>query len=941
MINCTARNGAVSLAASVCVCAFAQNSVPAPQLQRVEITGSHIARIEDETSSPVQIITREEIARTGAKTVKEALERLVPTASGTTELGTTGFTAPGYDGAALGPMGANATLLLLNFRRVAPYPLAHDSSIVTNVNTLPLEAVDRIEVLRSGASAIYGSEAIAGVINIITRPGFEGVKLRAQHEYSQHSGSFGSSGAALSLGLGNFAKDGFNVMSNIELYQRDSVIWRDVLQYVNPSYLDLTKFPAMGSFSTFSYPGNLIGSNPGPVAGCDQSLIVNGLCRYDRYRRFELIAAGQRVTAFNTAQLQLSGETRAFAELLLSDSRTQYVAPFAPYGPALGSGQWVVPATGEVKTFTYRGLPAGHPLNTSGQDNLELRYRFADGLSDTSVRTLQHRALAGLRGMWHKLDWEAAVGTMGGRTKQRDHGGFSDSGFRQTIGNYDSSRTDPLFFNRGYKIGQPNSAEVINSLFPEYGYDGRVTRHFADARLNGPAFRMPAGDARMATGMDLRLERHSIQPTDLLASGDIIGGGLRAVDDQRKAGAVFGELSLPVSDAVTVDLAGRVDKFSRFAAHFSPKLGMRLAPNNAFTVRATVEGGFRAPNLVESANSADYGFQANFQDPRRCPQAMTLVADLRAQAAKLAATDPQRLLLAVRADNVESGECHGAVTTVQLGNPDLQPETATTANLGIVFQPRAGWSVSADYWSINRRNEIGQKSFVDALLIEDELPAGVIVRRELANDPTFSAAERAKYGVTAGALQTLTAKFENGAATKLSGIDFAMRGQMLTPLGKLDLGANATVYLERRIYSLALRRFSVNMIGLQGNSRVLANLTASLTHSDFTHGLIYKYQKGTVFHLSLDDAYYTPKDCASRGWTDGECRYGDTKNLDYSIAYRGIKNMVLSGFVRNVFDRHQARNLMSVSAGGGGIIPQDYRDAQGRVMGVVAEYRFK
>lgn len=613
MPNRRVRSSAIGVAASVCVSAIAQSGPPTAELQRVEITGSHIAKIEDESSSPVQIVTREEIARTGAKTVKEALERLIPTAGGTTEMGTTGFTAPGYDGLVLGPMGGNATLVLLNFRRVAPYPLDHSATIVTNVNTLPLEAVDRIEVLRSGASAIYGSEAIAGVINIITRPGFEGVRVRAQHEYSQHSGSFGSSGAALSLGYGNFAKDGFNVMSNIELYQRDSVIWRDVLQYVNPSYLDRTKFPAMGKFSTFSYPGNLIGSNPGPVAGCEPKLIVDSLCQYDRYRRFELIAAAQRVTAFNTAQVQLAGDTRAFAELLLSDSRTQYVAPFAAYGPALGSGQWVVPATGEVKTFTYRGLPAGHPLNITGQDELELRYRFADGLSDTAVRTLQHRALVGLRGVRNGLDWEAALGTMGGHTEQRDHGGFSESGFRQWIGNYDANQTDPLFFNRGYKIGQPNSAEVINRLFPAYGYDGRVTQHFADARLSGPAFRMESGPARIATGIDLRSERHSIAPTALLASGDIVGAGMRAVDDTRKVGAVFGELNLPVANTVTVDLAGRVDKFSRFAAHFSPKLGMRFAPNRALVVRGTIESGFRAPNLIESANSADYGFEANFQ----------------------------------------------------------------------------------------------------------------------------------------------------------------------------------------------------------------------------------------------------------------------------------------------------------------------------------------
>ena len=926
---------AVALAAFATLSASEQVTA-STELPRVEVTGSHIARQETEGSSPVQIITREEIARTGAKTVKEALGLLIPTEMGATEMGSSGFTAPGYDDIGLGPLGNNATLLLLNFRRVAPYPLIQNSTVVINVNSLPLEAVDRIEVLRSGASSIYGSEAIAGVINIITRPGFEGVKLQAQQEHSVHSGLFGSKGAAITVGMGNMSTDGFNALSSIELYQRDRVNWRDALPYINPVYFD--KFPNLGSFSSYSYPGNLIGGNTGPIAGCDLGMIIGGLCRYDRYRRFELIAAADRVTSFNTAQWELDSDTRAFGELLLSSTKTNYTSPFAAYGPALGSGQWVVPSTGEIKTFTYRGLPSTHPLNATGQDDLDFRYRFADGFAESNLHTLQYRALLGLRGTWRAYDWETALGTMGGKTEQRDRGAFSASGFRQVIGNDDPTQSDSMFFNRGYKIGQPNSAAVLDTLFPSYGYDGHVAQTFADARLNGPAFDMAGGKAMLATGVDLRHETHRIQPTDLLLSGDIVGGGMRDVGDSRNAGAVFGELSLPVSGNTTVDLAGRVDKYSQFDAHFSPKLGLRFVASPSLTMRATVETGFRAPNLLESANSADVNFIGDLRDPQRCAPATALAADLRGRADKLVATDPQKLILAVRADNVEFNECHASVTTVVRGNPALQPETSVAGNVGLVFQPAKQWSLSADYWSIRRRDEIGFKSFVDLLLAEGQLPVGQIERRALANDSSFTAAERAQYAVNTGQLHNLTARFENGAATILNGVDVAVRGRTQTALGQLDLSGSATVYTDYRVFNLVTGRYDSHLAGLP---HLFATLGVGLHSGNFTHGLQFKYVSSTPLSVSADDVFYTPADCESRGWSPDQCRIGETINIDYSLAYRGIKNLVLSGFIRNLFDRHQALNLRTLDAGGAGLIPQSYQDAQGRVFGFKAEYRIR
>ena len=162
----------------------AQSESEPQKIERVEITGSNIKRIDAETSMPVQIIRREEIQRTGATSVKELVNTLTAATGSLSDIGGSNSFASGASSASLRNLGKQSTLILLNSRRVAPYALADYSEIFTNLDALPLDAIERIEVLRSGASAIYGSDAVAGVINIITRRDYQGVQGRASHEQS-------------------------------------------------------------------------------------------------------------------------------------------------------------------------------------------------------------------------------------------------------------------------------------------------------------------------------------------------------------------------------------------------------------------------------------------------------------------------------------------------------------------------------------------------------------------------------------------------------------------------------------------------------------------------------------------------------------------------------------------------------------------------------------
>ncbi len=168
-------------------------SASADQIQRVEVTGSRLKQIDTETASPVQVLTKEDIAHTGATTVREMLDSLSATStSGTlSDIGGSNSFAPGASGASLRNLGKQSTLVLLNGRRLPAYPLADFNEVFTNVDSLPLAVIERIEILKDGASAIYGSDAVAGVINIITRDTYQGAQVDYSNEKSLKSKSFG------------------------------------------------------------------------------------------------------------------------------------------------------------------------------------------------------------------------------------------------------------------------------------------------------------------------------------------------------------------------------------------------------------------------------------------------------------------------------------------------------------------------------------------------------------------------------------------------------------------------------------------------------------------------------------------------------------------------------------------------------------------------------
>lgn len=924
----------LSALALACVALFAQAQALAQtqgqaqspeQLQKVEVTGSRIKRVDEEGTTPVQVLRREDIARLGASTVQQLLSSLAGStgalADNNNYYGNTD--APGASGVSLRNFGKQSTLVLLNFRRVAAFPLADFNEIFVNIDALPMDAIERVEILKTGGSAMYGSDAVAGVINIITRKDFQGLSLKGNLGRSSSKGRFGDGAISLAAGLGDFGRDGFNVLSNLEFYKREGVKgWRHLLDEVNPEYGQVAS--GLGGLSARSFPGNVNGQ---AVSTC--KTVVNKRCMSDTIQDNLIMPASERLNWLSTATLRLSSEVDAFAELMFSRSQTEYLGDALSYSSGWGTWTWGDPSTDLPKSFTYRGLPVGHPLNPTDKE-ASFQYLFADSQPFHHVDANQYRALAGLRGTWQGYDFELAAGALGGHAQRRQRQVFSDKGFAEVIGDYKAPTLDPSFFNKpgGYRIGQFNSAEVIDKLFPSYGYEGRTRQLFVDGRLSGELGKLPAGTLGFAAGFDLRRDSFEMLPTENLRTGELLGSGVSSARAARNFGAAFAELSLPLLKDLSLEAAGRVDKFEHFDAHFSPKLALRYQPLKNLLLRGTLETGFRSPNLAESADSNKYSWATGVSDPQRCPAAQQLADRLEAQG------QPQR------ADSVRAAECNTGIPNITRNNPALKPETSLASTFGLVLEPIKGSSVALDWWRIERKDEIGSKGLSDLLNEEAGLAPGLLLRGGLADDPTFSAAEQAEFGVKLGHLKRAITQFGNLARTQASGLDLLARSELaLAGLGQLTLDLDAMLLLSQRNWSLERSGWGDNLVGRYGYSRLSLGLGAALQTGAWNNALRLSYRSGQSLQGDYYDTLWSADGCADLKLSADQCQVKPYQRLDYHLAYSGFKNLELGLHIGNVLNRRPPVDFKQFGAYWG-VVPQNIEDVMGRSYRLSASYRF-
>ena len=427
-----------------------------------------------------------------------------------------------------------------------------------------------------------------------------------------------------------------------------------------------------------------------------------------------------------SGRVRIDTDTEWFSELTYSrHQRRNQPEPVPGLRPAAGFHRVGQPEHGgEARKSPYPACPPSTRSTRPARKKLRLPLSIRRRPVHNQTNTTQYRALTGLKGTYQTFDWGSAVGMMGGHTGSLGRGAFSDSGFIEEIGDYnaDTLAPDSSTSPGGYVIGGANSAGRAEHAVPGV----RLQRHeppvLLDGKISGDIAQLPAGALQLATGFELRHKTIKINPTDNLANGDIVGLWHQRRRGRRNFGAVFAEVGIPIVKNLDGDIAGRLDKFPGFGAHFSPKVGLKFKPVEQALFRGAYETGFRAPNLPRAPSPPS--------SPSTRASAIRSAATLRAlhDALLAKAKDPSTdaataAVLEARALQVQDNECGASIPIVTANNPSLKPETSKSFSLGTVLQASSRWSMSADYWAIHRRNEIGTRDLQDLLTNEDTLPS--------------------------------------------------------------------------------------------------------------------------------------------------------------------------------------------------------------------------
>ena len=673
---CTAMLAASSQAA---LAQSAEETTP-PAMQRVEVTGSSIKRLVSETATPLSIFRAEDFARQGLSTAQEVLGKIPSNASsmgsGNAVGGnTSGLPTGGQASADLRGLGGDKTLVLLNGRRIANHP--YDGASV-DLNIIPIAALERVEVLRDGASAIYGTDAIGGVINFITRRSVNTTNLTAEVVAPQHRGA-DEQRLNLSSGVGQLNTDGYNLFGVVDYHKQDVLTSQDrafsstgIIPGRGLSVTSGTTFPG-NYFDAAANGGAGLAGNPYATGGCRPPLSVaaaNGTCRQDYTRQIDDLPAQKQVALFGKGSVKLGGGHLATLEYLHAENKVK--ARTAP-PPQIGL---VLPNTSPYYPGNAGGVPAQAGL--SGQP-LSVNWRPVEaGQRQIDSRGKADRLLLALEGELAGWDYQGALVRSVSKSSEDFTGGYvQDASFAAGVMN---GILNPF--------GEQNAAGkdyLASTALRGEVQNAKVTTTGIDLKASRELMQLEGGPLALALGAELRREKAQFNVNREIAGQASSSGlsGSLSKNGERDIEAVFGELNLPLLKNLEVQLAARFDHYSDAGSTTNPKIGLRYQASDRLVLRGSASTGFRAPTLFEkNAPPSRNDTNDSYDDPILCPGGV-----------------PQPGANPLR-------DCDLQQYKLQGGNENLKPEKSKTFAFGIVLEPLREVTVAIDYWNIHLKDKI-------------------------------------------------------------------------------------------------------------------------------------------------------------------------------------------------------------------------------------------
>jgi iron complex outermembrane recepter protein len=890
------------------------------KLEEVVVTGSSIKRINAETALPVQILKRDDIERTGATSVEELFRKLtVATSSGSTVAAqATGFGTGAISTISLRGLGSDRTLVLINGKRAAVYGggSAGNAGSSVDINSIPVAAIERVEILKDGASAVYGSDAIAGVVNFILRSNFQGLEASATGGTPTEHGGGQQEIAWAYAGHGDMVQNGYNAAFGVN-FEHDTPILgasRPFAVRYSPGYgNDVT--------SGFAFPANVaipkVGTQPAStrnplVPNCTPSLADTNFptqCRFDNSPYDSLQPEQKKFNvSFNGALAVADGN-----QLYTEDSFTQvkttttvqpvplsYQNPLLPADPynaylanllatqypnyhnpavAPGTGAFLLPPSSPYypTAFATRYGINGQPLNLIYRD-------FANGVRNTLDTADTLRLVVGFKGDsagWDYDTWllydqvKVAEDLLSGYALYSKMMPLLDTGVINPFG----PTTDPAAL-----------AQAQADTFTGQDFQSKTSTASWSGRASRQLYTLPYGPLSAAAGAEVRHETFAYDPATAVQTGDIAGqgGNQLAESASRNVESAFLEFNATIAKGLELDVAGRYDHYQGVGNTGNPKASLRWQPIQSLLLRGAVGTGFRAPSLTDLfAPQASSVTGNGTRDPIQCPT--------------------------FKNDNPA---CSFQFTTITGGNPNLTPEKSQSFTLGMVVEPLKNLSLDVDSFWIFLKNQIVVGGLSYATILQNAQTAqqfAYLVNRD-AN----------------GQIVSISQTNANLFKSAVSGFDADLKyGFNIGAAGRLSLLGNGT-YFYRYVTQNSDGTWTSQL------DRGLNSVGGVVTR--WRHTVSAVYDTGP-WEVSLTENYQKRyRDVPSS--VTGVFRYVSAyETVDAQLLYSGLKSFQLTFGAKNLFNREPPyANYASSANNFVGGYDLSYGDPRGRFLYLTGRY---
>jgi iron complex outermembrane receptor protein len=892
-----------------------------PALQEIIVTGSSIKRTDIETPSPVQIITAEQLKQSGYTSIAQVLGNITANGQGTLSQGFSGAFAAGAQAVSLRGLNTSATLVLVDGHRMTSNSMFDDGQrSFVDIGNIPFDAIERVEVLKDGASAQYGSDAMAGVVNVILKKNFTGTTINAEGGSTTEGGGT-TEHASLSSGLGDLNSDGYNAYINLE-YRHESAI-TNASRFGDGAWTTLN-YSGIGGYNWTPgvpnparplplVPGSVYLYNPaGGTPSAANTEFISGPCN-----SWAKLSSGgcayapvgdiqpdtENFNILGSLTKKLDGDWELAAKASLFSSRVNVAGGNVQSG---GNGiyppytQYINPAVGVkgaipfVVNFPDAGavtVPANYPGNTLGAPAQVEGYDSSGPIVSTLIESRTYRVSLDLTGSIGAWDTSSSI-TLSRNNMYDNNIGTQNSEALYTALN---RATNP------YSILGNNSLTDVAAIYvPNYT---NMYSELSDVEFHATRslMQLSGGDLGFSTGAEYLYNKIDAPAPDLYAAGDIPGNSfVQFVNGEQSDTAIFAEVAAPVIKGLELDAHARFDHFGVSGQNnsFTPAFGFKWTPLSAFALRGTLATGFRAPNVAETGKSGLTFAGPN--DSLLCPNA--------------GAPAPGTPVLSCEATTIfESG--YGAT-------PKLKPEKSVSGTLGVIVEPVKGWSSTLDFYDIK---------------IEDQIytppPAAGYgeVRSQVAiSGLCYEATGTAPCIIPGGArglLLYLTDPYENTNSTEVKGLELETHYTWsLGELGSLYTGLDWSHELS---YVLTAGGASYQLAGTHGpeliggdtaNPRDRIQATVTYTKGPFELTAVENYISG---YSNLDPSYVgelgLANTCANNlsvysgvqfsGYADGTssfpsnfCKTSSFETTDVTVRWKFTEKFVAHLAVNNLFN---------------------------------------